>query len=80
MSHYLQHEKTTKISPFIYKLCNNLGISDIGTVGIILLWQRSAFVIRKSHKQFFSWRDPIITDVALFSNANTIVCSISSNK
>ena len=66
MSHYLHYEKTAQTSPFIYSVCNNLGISDIGPVGIILPWQRSAFVNRKSHKQFFSWRDSIITDVALF--------------
>ena len=46
MSHYLQHEKTTQTGHFIYEACNNLGISDIVTVGIILPWQRLLFANR----------------------------------
>ena len=37
------------------------------------------FVIHKSHKQFFSWGDSIITEVALFSNTNTILVLLEIN-
>ena len=46
---------------------------------IILSWQQSAFVIRKSHKQFFSWWDLIMTDFALFSNCSTILVLLEIN-
>ena len=39
----------------------------------------SAFVIRKKHKQFFSWLDSIMTDIALFSNASTILVLLEIN-
>ena len=41
----------------LYKLETTLEFWNIGNVGIILPWQRSAFVIRKSHYVHYRIKD-----------------------
>ena len=81
LEHWQRHCKLL-VKPSIIEVYIVANANGTGQVRVYIFFCKimKKHVIRKSHKQFFSWRDSIITDISLFSNANTIIVSIISNK